>query len=80
MGVAMRTSDTTAFLLAYVVGALSATLVGYAIHEIGAGIGGGGMPFTIWLTHPGGLGWWPWPILGGLISSLSHALRRLGRT
>jgi hypothetical protein len=62
--------------LCAVIGALIATMLGYAVETIA---GHRVLPMTIWLEHPVRVAWWPWPMLGGLVGALSPLARRLSR-
>jgi hypothetical protein len=61
------------------VGALSATVLAYALRILGHETRDAYETFPLWLAHPGYFDWWPWPIIGGLIFGLAYLAARLPR-
>lgn len=66
-----------AVMLAAITGALIATMVGYAV-DLLAGTQRR-LDLDVWLMHPTEIGWWPWPILGGVVGALRALSRSLER-
>lgn len=73
-----RPTFLVALLLTFTVGALVGTIFGFVVFlrspqaQYAAG-------FSTWLKYPVQLGWWPWPVFGGLIISLLYVILRLSR-
>ena len=66
-------------IAAFICGALSATLLGYAVMALSHGYGcqlycDGDLP--TWLHYPVEAGWWPWPLFGGAIAVLGLLIRQ----
>ncbi len=71
-----RSNLVVTLLLTFIIGALVGTIFGF-VTFLRSPQARYAADFSDWLEQPIQLGWWPWPIFGGLIISLLYVILRL---